>query len=186
VFPFLLPLVPNEEWEENLTLVHACEKCRYAPDALLDAIERMVYNVLELDTGRYSKHSSPAALYVTRLCLRVYGYALTLLHHAEWVQKSDSATTMSGGGTHVRGLECPSALSTKLEQVTTRWRSMLLGRILPMLTGWLRRCDEAGDMDVVCVLRAHLAYIFKETEWTVAPETNEVCFIHLFEKQFKV
>jgi hypothetical protein len=161
--PTMVPAPDRDHLATPLGLLF--NELRFAPDALLDAVERMVMNVLELDTGRYSRHSSPAALYVTRLCLRVYGYALTLLHHAEWVQRDAQATTVSGGGTHVRGLECPAALSAKLALVTARWRSMLLGRVLPMLTGWLRRCDEAGDMDTICVLRAHLAYIFKEAQW---------------------
>ncbi|KAH9262352.1 hypothetical protein BASA82_000599, partial [Batrachochytrium salamandrivorans] len=154
---------------------------RFAPDAVIDSLEKMLVNMLEIDSGRFSKNTSPASLYVIRLIMRVMGYMETLLSHAKWAKAPPGLITTGGGGTHIRGLECPPALETKLSATVSKWRSVILARVFPMLSGWVKHCQE-GDLELACILRAHLAYLFKETEWNAESKEGELSPAHLAAK----
>ena len=141
---------------------------RYSSDSLIRPIEKMVYNILELDTGRFSESSSPAALYVIRLTIRVYSYIDCLVKHSDWkTNNKQDNITKSLGSTYIRGLEAPDALIAKLRDTLGRWRLLMLGKVLPMLSTWLRRCTENGNLSLICIIRSHLGYIFKETDWVL-------------------
>mmetsp|Transcript_70630 Transcript_70630/g.197306 ORF Transcript_70630/g.197306 Transcript_70630/m.197306 type:complete len:905 (-) Transcript_70630:1623-4337(-) len=53
-------------------------------DTMLKSIDSLLDTAIEMDTGRYSSISCAVILYVVRLVVRVEGYILFLLRHAEW------------------------------------------------------------------------------------------------------
>lgn len=70
-------------------------------------------------------------------------------------------TTGIGGATYVRGLECSTELAKKLGVFARRWRYDILHRVFPMLLTWARRAVNQGAVGALCVIRAHLAYLFR-------------------------
>ena len=64
----------------------------------MSALDQMLTNVCESDTGRYTANTSPATLYVVRLCVRVRSYMLCILEHVTWSKQPNS-----GGVSGTRG-----------------------------------------------------------------------------------
>ena len=141
-------------------LFNELQKCH---EHLASCLEAMLSHVMELDTGRYSEHTSPVVLYVVRLIVRVEAFLLFVVRHSKWHHTQSSAgeayVTRSGFESSVRGLLCDDATVKALAATQQRMRKALNLDVYPMLENWLQRTtkDESGQ---ACVLHAHLALLF--------------------------
>ena len=151
-----------------------------SPDGVLVAVDKLLANVMELDAGRYDAGSTPAILYVVRLVVRIQSFVHLLLRHAVFTgaanreeveeamggrsisaKSEGTAMTGVGGSTYVRGFDCNTELAQKLIVYCKRWRYDALHRVFPMLLTWARRAVAQGAVGALCVVRAHLAYLFR-------------------------
>jgi hypothetical protein len=82
-----IPTTPEENGVMATPLGLLFNELHFAQEAVTGPIEQMVHNVLELDSGRFSPTSSPAALYVIRLVVRVHAYIRCVLQHSDWREK---------------------------------------------------------------------------------------------------
>ena len=181
VRPEMIPAESSETKHTATPLGLLFNELRHCPSAVVTPIEAMLNNVLDVDAGRWSPTSSPAALYIIKLFVRVTSFINALLQFADWHQEgkggSGGQTTGTVGATLVRGIECPPELAKELRSVAKRWRVLRFGKVLPMLSSWLRKSSEALDLERMCMLQAHLAYVFKEIDWQAEDRNgNQVDF----------
>ena len=175
VRPEMIPDVDPDSGHGATPLGLLFNELRHAPMAVVAPVETMLNNVLDVDAGRWSPSSSPAALYVIKLFVRVKSFINALLEFADW-HASETTTTRTVGATYVRGIECPPALAKELRAIAKRWRVLSFGKVLPMLSSWLRKSSEALDLETMCVLQAHIAYVFKEIDWRAEDKDKQVDF----------
>ena len=102
--------------------------------------------------------------------MRVEEFALYLIWHDDWRRQhaaaaADEAPELligSGWATAVRGLRASSA--TAVERIRA-WQQQIRGRIddeiFPMIQRWTIDCTKHGDLEAACILRAHMAYCYK-------------------------
>ena len=141
-----------------------------SPELLLRCLGVMVDYVAEVDTGRFNPSSSDVCLYIVRLVVRVEEFALYLIWHDDWRRQhaaaaADEAPELligSGWATAVRGLKASSA--DAVERIRA-WQQQIRGRIddeiFPMIQRWTIDCTKNGDLEAACILRAHMAYCYK-------------------------
>jgi hypothetical protein len=145
-----------------------------SPELLLRCLGIMVDYAIEVDTGRYNPSSSLLALYILRLVVRVEEFALYLIWHDDWQRQlaaADAAGTTeaaaerligSGWATAVRGLDSHGAKSVARLRL---WQQEIRGRIddeiFPMIQRWTIDLTRTGDLETACIMRAHLAYCYK-------------------------
>ena len=110
----------------------------------------MLATVLEMDEGRYSTRSSPKILYVTRLAVRVETYLTELLEHNGRAEDYTGAT---------RGLACKPETLVVIREAQATIKNKLLEEVLPLLSGWCRRCVERKQTVSACTLFAHMSMI---------------------------
>jgi hypothetical protein len=108
----------------------------HAPEHIIDAVDRMALCVLELDEGKWNDASSPYILFVLRLMVRLEGYILCCVEHAEWRSgvansQAEVTSTQPGACSFVRGLtltseEAVAALRTAGQRLRSRLRGAIL------------------------------------------------------------
>ena len=62
---------------------------------------------------------------------------------------------------HVRGLECQESVLDYLRQTQQVLRKKLNDEVFSMLEHWMKRAQRDKSVIAMCILRMHLAYIFK-------------------------
>ena len=82
-------------------------------------------------------------------------------------------TTGVNGATYIRGFNCSKVLANKLLIYCKRWRYDMLHRIFPMLLTWARRAVAKGAVSALCVIRAHLAYLFRNASINIITQFEE-------------
>lgn len=131
-----------------------------SPTNIMRALDEMLEHALELDTGRFLDASSPVILYMIRLAVRIQGYMLRIINHANW--KTGGQTVVGvRGASHIRGLECDPSVVDQLVVMETKLRTQLFQRAFPILESWIKRAVKSKDNAVLCVLWSHAAYVFK-------------------------
>ncbi len=122
-----------------------------SPHSLISNLGNMLDTALQMDTGRYTASqagSSSVILFVVRLCVRVEEFILYLHRHDVCAK--------------VRGLENrPSGVLSYLADAQNTMRSRLNKEVFPMIEQWLHRAAKNSDVEVSCVLHAHLLFLFK-------------------------
>ena len=131
-----------------------------SPTNIMRSLDEMLEHALELDTGRFMEASSPVILYMIRLAVRIQGYMLRIINHANW-KKGDKNVVGVRGASHIRGLECDPDVVDLLAVMETKLRTQLFQRAFPIIESWIKRAVKSKDNSVLCVLWAHAAYIFK-------------------------
>lgn len=111
------------------------------------SFEKMLELMLEHDTGRYSESSSPTILYVVRLVIVIESFIL-------YLQEQDRAR-------EIRGLACTPEVISFLGDSQRRLRTKLNTVVFPMLEKWYYRLIKQKELQKACILRAHLAYLFR-------------------------
>lgn len=142
-----------------------------SPHNIVRCMDKMLEIALELDPGRYNPVSCPAILYIVRLAIRIEGYMLYAISHHDWDMKNADAAdgapvaelTGAMGETHVRGLSANSATIDFLKSYQKKLRARLEGEVFSMLEHWIVRAQRDKSVHSMCILRAHLAYIYKHT-----------------------
>lgn len=138
---------------------------QHNPKLIVDSIENMLFYAVELDVGRYSKNSSQAILYVTRLVVRVMQYIHFLIEHYQ-VETGALArkdiVSLTGDQSMVRGLfqRGTSDNIPYLETVFKKLRYKLDTAIYPMLEQWCEVATKNREMQLACVFHAHMAYLY--------------------------
>lgn len=122
------------------------------------SFEKMLELMLEHDTGRYSESSSPTILYVVRLVIMVESFIL-------YLQEQDRAR-------EIRGLACTPEVISFLSESQRRLRTRINTVVFPMLEKWYTRVIKRKEINKACILRAHLAYLFRNMSETDLNFTN--------------
>ena len=139
-----------------------------SPDGILKSLTDILDIALDLETRTWSSATSGLILYVVRLLVRVQGYLSYLVKHFFWLRQSEehsNTVTNSGWASHVRGLAANSRTVRLLEPALARVKKLLMGRVYSILERWCERCNlHDGQVQTACILRAHLAYLFKDVE----------------------
>ena len=132
-----------------------------SPKVVVKAIEDMLFFCLELDTGKYSADQSNLILYIVRLVVRVLEYITFALESYEFQQMPGDSACNSGAKSFVRGLEASSldALSY-LKLAKQRLHEKLEHIVYPVLNQWCDAAIKNKDMQLACVLYAHMSYVF--------------------------
>eukprot|EP00941_MAST-03F_sp_MAST-3F-sp1_P005039 g5039.t1 len=134
-------------------------------------VETMLDNALQLDTGRYSSGAAPAILYAIRLAVRMESFLICLVKRANWEKLPMKERIASAAGiSFVRGLEeIKQEFVPEWRASAERIRTRLLRRVFPMLVQWIKRSMREEEYDHASVLRAHLAYVFKNCNGLPGP-----------------
>jgi len=142
-------------------LFNELQRC---PHVVLAAIEDMIFYAIELDVGKYSSSTSAVLLYVTRLAAKVLGYL-------DFICDCAAQLALPPGGhsrQRVRGVGEPSVLPLSglrvLEKARTRLRGKLAGPVLSTLELWCEGAVKHKDVQLACVLHAHMALVFQGVE----------------------
>lgn len=119
-----------------------------SPDVLTDCVIKILDRALDMDVGRYVKDSSsgPMILYAIRLAVRVEGYLKFALR------------SCVPGKPRPRGLETMDV--KKIGDAMKKIRSILDSQAFRILEYWVEP-TRLKDVDVACLVHAHLIYIFK-------------------------
>jgi len=125
-----------------------------SPDVLTSCVTKMLARALDMDVGKYTLKSTsgPLILYAIRLAVRVEGFLKFALRECS-----------IPGRPRPRGLE--SLDNVKIEEAMKKIRSLLDKQAFPILEYWIEpsRCQ---DVDVACLVHAHLLYLFKNYEYS--------------------
>ena len=142
-----------------------------SPHNIVRCIDKMLEISLELDPGRYNPVSCPSILYVVRLAVRIEGYMLYAISHHDWRARNGEVTAdsvpaeLTGvmGEGFVRGLAANASTIDFLRDYQQKLRARLEGEVFSMIEHWIVRAQRDKNVHSMCILRAHLAYIFKHT-----------------------
>mmetsp|Transcript_39763 Transcript_39763/g.98280 ORF Transcript_39763/g.98280 Transcript_39763/m.98280 type:complete len:3869 (-) Transcript_39763:305-11911(-) len=143
----------------------------HCPEATLGPLIALVQLVLELDTGHHTASHVPAALYLTRLAVRVEAYATVLLDTCA-KGSAEAASAFVHAPT-------PPALQ-QLRAKTELLRVTLRASVAPMLGGWLARAFKDADQKTCCILHAHIAVIYGGSAELDAPAANALVTAQVF------
>lgn len=122
----------------------------YSPKNVITSIEKMLELILDHDTGRYSETSSPVILYIIRLAVQLESFIIFLLDQEK--------------AREIRGLACSEASLQELAEGRQRLYNKLQNVVFPVLERWYNRLIKKKDVPRACVVRAHLAYIFRNVK----------------------
>jgi hypothetical protein len=78
-------------------LFNELQKCH---EHIINCLEEMLSHVMELDTGKFSAHTSHTVLYVVRLIVKVEAYLLYIIRHARWRKKWVTASARATPAVH--------------------------------------------------------------------------------------
>lgn len=120
----------------------------YSPRNVITSVEKMLELILDHDTGRYSETSSPVILYIIRLAVQLESFVIFLLDQRKKARE-------------IRGLACSEASLKELAEGKQRLYNKLQGVVFPVLERWYNRLIKKKDVPRACIVRAHLAYIFR-------------------------
>ena len=117
-----------------------------SPGTLLSCMHTMLEHCLELDQGKYTGSIGFVILYVVRLVVRVEGYMLFMLRNPDL---------------SLRGVETSADQRGVLREGQQKLRARLNDAVFQMLEEWVDRAAREKNIVHMCLIRAHLAFMFK-------------------------
>ena len=149
-----IPVKDFDRLEALLATAHGTlfNEIAKSPDVLTTCIIKILERALDMDVGKYTKKSSsgPLILYAIRLAVRVEGYLKYALKKC------------LPGQPRPRGLETLN--NVKVDNALKKIRAMLDSQAIPTLEYWIDP-SRNKDVDVACLVHAHLLYLFKNYEY---------------------
>ena len=137
-----------------------------SPRVTVEAVEKMLDLVLDLDTGKFTPSSSPLTMYIIRLVVRVESFVSFLVWHDDWKAQhtnqlgEQDTVTGTGYASWVRGLDCPEEHVTVLRGCHERLQHRLLD-VFKVLDSWLNHALEDRKVNQACVILCHMAYLHR-------------------------
>jgi hypothetical protein len=151
-----IPIKDFDRLEALLATAHGTlfNEIAKSPDVLTSCIVKILERALDMDVGKYTKKSSsgPLILYAVRLAVRIEGYLKYALKKC------------IPGQPRPRGLE--SLDKIKVDSALAKIRTMLDSQAIPTLEYWIDPVrNKVKDVDVSCLVHAHLLYLFKNYDY---------------------
>jgi hypothetical protein len=117
-----------------------------SPETIISCLHTMMEHILELDQGKYTPSLGFVILYVVRLIVRVEGYMLFMIRNPDL---------------SLRGIETTADQRQVIRQGQQSLRAQLNEAAFQMLESWVDRAAREKNVVQMCLIRAHLAFMFK-------------------------
>ena len=143
----------------------------HSPDIIVNAVEKMLDYVLDLDTGRYNENSAVLTFYVLRLAVRIEEYIFFMTRHFRWAEARQEALAEAerareretAAAAAASGGDGEFAIAAELPCMKSKWNTHVRG--LRLDTQYVGQdegmvemdpsTDDLDDLGVACVNTEH-------------------------------
>ena len=136
-----------------------------SPRTVLESVQQMLDYSIDMDSGKHSEIGE-VILYVTRLAVRVEGYALYLIKNYQFHFGRKDSNRLSGAyyESTVRGLDTTSDIITEVTDLRNKLKNTLGTKVFKILVRWIKKAKQEGKVYLACMLHAHICFIFRNVE----------------------